>query len=62
MEAHDSKVTQNTEETVKENGHFNKGNEDKFVLTVYAFSACLIQRATSATSEPEVMYRCSRKR
>ncbi|KAK5971764.1 hypothetical protein GCK32_022606, partial [Trichostrongylus colubriformis] len=30
MDANDSKVTQqNTDETVKENGHFNKGNEDK---------------------------------
>ncbi|RCN46215.1 hypothetical protein ANCCAN_07761 [Ancylostoma caninum] len=29
MDAQDSKINQNTDETVKENGHSNKGNEDK---------------------------------
>lgn len=32
MDGHDSKVNQNTDETVKENGHFNKGNEDKKIF------------------------------
>lgn len=32
MDGHDSKVNQNTDETVKENGHFNKGNEDRKIF------------------------------
>ncbi|KAL6738330.1 hypothetical protein ANCDUO_04923 [Ancylostoma duodenale] len=32
MDAQDSKINQNTDETVKENGHSNKGNEDKKIF------------------------------
>lgn len=32
MDGHDNKVNQHTDETVKENGHFNKGNEDRKIF------------------------------
>ncbi|KHJ98506.1 hypothetical protein OESDEN_01505 [Oesophagostomum dentatum] len=52
MDAQDSKVNQNTDETVKENGHSNKGNEDKFVLI--GSLCCFLLRSYSISPLIEV--------